>query len=274
MSGSYYNSLLACIPEEYIDALRKAVNKIYDEDIDESWVPVFQKYEDELMVALYHLRMFAIKHKGSSIYPIKSEIFSVFKYVKFEDVKVIIMGQDPYHLTDSEGKPFACGIAFSTHKGQQVPHSLKNIFAVITKQHSTPINMRVLDPPDGDIRGWCEQGVLLMNTSLTVMEKVPGSMMGGVNDVWTSFMGCIFNHIAANNKHVVVMAWGRPAQDFVQTQVIGNTKGVKSMYKLTHAHPSRLENFIYCDHFTVCNEYLKNNKIEEIDWYRTHLKEE
>jgi len=195
---------------------------------------------DEYIVA-------ALKEK-ISIAPKLENIFKAFEYCSFQKTKVVIFGQDPYFQPG-----VANGLAFSVNKGEVIPSSLRNIYKEIKN------DLGVVSNFDGDLRTWSRQGVLLLNSALTVEDHKPGSH----SDIgWNDF---IFDVIDSLNKKgkVVFMLWGNNAKKYLD-RIDKNTNLV-----LTTSHPSPLSayrGFFGCKHFSKCNKYLKQNNRKLIDW--------
>lgn len=195
----------------------------------------------------------AEKAKGKIIYPKGSEIFNAMNTTAFDDVRVVILGQDPYH-----GEGQAHGLSFSVRKGVPLPPSLVNIYKEIEAEYQTKM------PRTGDLTGWAEQGVLLLNATLTVQQANAGSHQ---NKGWESFTDAVIRAINDHHEHVVFMLWGSYAQK----------KGAfidrKKHLVLTAPHPSPLSahrGFLGCGHFRKANEYLANQGRKEIDWLALH----
>jgi uracil-DNA glycosylase len=188
----------------------------------------------------------ALKEK-ISIAPKLENIFKAFEYCSFQKTKVVIFGQDPYFQPG-----VANGLAFSVNKDQAIPSSLRNIYKEIKN------DLGVVSNFDGDLRTWSRQGVLLLNSALTVEDHKPGSH----SDIgWNDF---IFDVIDSLNKKgkVVFMLWGNNAKKYLDR--IDNANLV-----LTTSHPSPLSayrGFFGCKHFSKCNKYLKQNNRKLIDW--------
>lgn len=190
------------------------------------------------------------EYRAHTIYPKKEDIFNALKYTSYNNVKAVIIGQDPYH-----GEGQAHGLCFSVKKGVTPPPSLVNIFKEIkddvgidnTKSH-------------GELTKWAEDGVLLLNTVLTVREGQANSHKG---IGWETFTDSIISHLNTRGKPIVFLLWGNNAK--AKANLITNPN-----HKiLTAAHPSPLSafnGFFGCRHFSKTNEFLRKNGIEEIDW--------
>lgn len=189
------------------------------------------------------------KEQGKIIYPPGSLIFNAFDKTPVEKVKVVLLGQDPYH-----GAKQAMGLSFSVPRGVPPPPSLVNIF----KELSTDIGMQI--PNHGDLTHWAEQGVLLLNASLTVRAADP---MSHARIGWHQFTDAVIKAIGQHKQHLVFLLWGKFAQE--KTALI-NTR---SHEVLKAAHPSPLSannGFFGCRHFSKTNHYLIQNGRDPIDW--------
>jgi len=191
----------------------------------------------------------AEKAAGKIIYPPGPFIFNAFDKTPFSKVKVVLLGQDPYH---NRGQ--AHGLSFSVPDGIPKPPSLVNIF----KELQTDLKL----PPavNGNLEPWASQGILLLNASLTVRENEPGShsKIG-----WIEFTDAVIKKISQEKKDVVFLLWGRFAQD--KQVLVDETKH----HVLKAAHPSPFsadKGFFGCRHFSRTNEILVQNKIDPIDW--------
>ena len=186
---------------------------------------------------------------GKTIYPPRNEIFNAFKQTPFEQVKVVILGQDPYH-----GPGQAHGLSFSVQPGVKPPPSLKNIFKEIHSDLQLPI------PNHGCLTQWANQGVLLLNTALSVEQGQPQShaAIG-----WTTFTDQVIRQLNLYPKPLVFLLWGAHAKN--KSVLIDNKKHLV----LTAAHPSPFsvhQGFFGCRHFSKANEFLIANGREPIRW--------
>lgn len=183
------------------------------------------------------------------VYPPGKEIFRSFDVCDFDRVKVVIIGQDPYH-----GPGQANGLCFSVRENVKMPPSLVNIFKEIRNDLGKPI------PQSGDLERWAEQGVLLLNATLTVRASSPGSHQ---NKGWETFTDAVIKTISDQKEHVVFLLWGAYAQK--KGEVIDRQKH----YVLLSPHPSPFSadrGFFGNKHFSKANEYLKSKGLKEIDW--------
>ena len=220
-----------------------------DVKIEESWKEVlqqeFSKPYFENIVALLKTE----KVQGKTIYPPGSLIFNAFYKTPFNKLKVLLLGQDPYH-----GKGQAMGLSFSVPKGVRPPPSLINIFKELQADTGVPI------PSHGNLTHWAQQGVLLLNASLTVRANEP---MSHAKTGWATFTDAVIKKISDNKEHVVFLLWGKFAQE--KQVLIDETK--HCILKAAHPSPfSAHSGFFGCHHFSKTNEYLTSNGIDPIDW--------
>ncbi len=193
--------------------------------------------------------LFEERRAGKVIYPAEENIFRAMDLTPLEDVKVVILGQDPYH-----GAGQAHGLSFSVGRDVKIPPSLRNIY----KELNDDLGMEI--PLHGHLENWARQGVLLLNTTLTVEAGNAGSHAG---KGWDQFTDEIIAHVNALGHGVVFMLWGAHAQG--KAKMINRQKH----YVLTAPHPSPLSahrGFLGCKHFSKANNFLKANGQQEIDW--------
>ncbi|WP_026232117.1 uracil-DNA glycosylase [Neolewinella persica] len=191
----------------------------------------------------------AEKAAGKPIYPPGPKIFNAYDTTPIEDVKVVILGQDPYH---NPGQ--AMGLSFSVPVGKQIPPSLRNIY----KELNTSLDITPAD--HGDLTKWAEQGVFLLNAMLTVERNQPGSHQ---RSGWQFFTDASIKAISAQREHVVFMLWGAFAGK--KAVLIDANKHLV----LESAHPSPFSahrGFLGNNHFVQANDYLKKHGREPIDW--------
>lgn len=189
------------------------------------------------------------EYQQNTVYPPGKEIFKAFDSCDFQQVKVVIIGQDPYHGPDQ-----ANGLCFSVRDGVRMPPSLVNIFKEIHKDLGKPM------PASGDLEHWAKQGVLLLNATLTVRASTPGSHQ---NKGWETFTDAVIKTISDQKEGLVFLLWGAYAQK--KGEVIDRTKHLVLM----SAHPSPFSadrGFFGCKHFSKANAYLKSKGLVEIDW--------
>jgi uracil-DNA glycosylase len=217
-------------------------------DIGESWherlrpefeAPYFNELKDFLVA----------ERQRYTVFPKGADIFRAFNLTPFDQVKVVILGQDPYH-----GPGQAHGLCFSVTNGVSPPPSLQNIFAELERDLGIP------RPTTGDLSPWAKQGVLLLNATLTVRADQAGSHQGRG---WERFTDAAIAALARERSGLVFMLWGRFAQ--AKEQMIDPEKH----YILKAPHPSPLSahrGFIGCGHFRMANELLEAQGLEPIEW--------
>ena len=189
---------------------------------------------------------------SKKIYPPMNDIFNALRYTSYKDTRVVILGQDPYH-----GEGQAHGLCFSVRAGVPQPPSLKNIFKELTTEYG------ITPPISGELTGWARQGVLLLNTTLTVREGQPQSHKG---QGWEILTDSIISHINEKRQGCVFMLWGSNAR--AKKALITNPAHLV----LECAHPSPLSaynGFFGCGHFMQANEFLKGCGTSAIDWSAT-----
>ena len=190
------------------------------------------------------------RESGQAVYPPAADVFNAFKYTAFADVKAVILGQDPYHNAGQ-----AHGLAFSVREGVQIPPSLANIY----KELSEDIPGFQI-PPHGCLTAWAEQGVLLLNTVLTVRAHQAHSH---ANLGWETFTDRVIAGLNQEREHLVFMLWGSHAQK--KGAMIDRSRHLV----LTAPHPSPLSayrGFFGCRHFSQANADLSAHGIAPIDW--------
>lgn len=216
-------------------------------EIHESW----KKVLSEQFVTPYfsQLKSFLVNEKKQHIvYPPGNQIFSAFNRTPFDKLKVVIIGQDPYH-----GPGQANGLCFSVSPGIRKPPSLVNIFKELQSDLGIPI------PQDGNLEPWADQGVLLLNATLTVRATMAGSHQ---KKGWEQFTDAVIKAVSDNKKGIVFLLWGNFAQ--TKAELIDKDKH----FILTAAHPSPLARgaFFGCKHFSKTNKILEHQGILPIDW--------
>ncbi len=187
---------------------------------------------------------------GKEIYPPQGQVFNAFRYTELSDIKVVIIGQDPYHEPGQ-----AQGLSFSVPAGCPLPPSLKNIFSELKYEYP---DFEI--PQSGDLLGWAKQGVFLLNASLTVER---GKANSHSNYGWQTFTDEVIKIINENTSHVVYMLWGSFARK--KCQFVNQENNLI----LTAAHPSPLSayrGFMGCGHFRQANDYLNAQGRGEINW--------
>jgi uracil-DNA glycosylase len=216
--------------------------------IENSWKTILM---DEFNTSYFAtLKDFLIKEKQTyKVYPPGNQIFNAFNHTPFDRVKVVILGQDPYH-----GKGQAHGLCFSVPKGIKPPPSLENIF----KELQNDLGISI--PDHGNLLKWAEQGILLLNATLTVRANQAGSHQG---KGWENFTNAVIQKISDNKTGVVFLLWGRYAQ--AKETLIDTNKH----FVLKAAHPSPFSaynGFFGCKHFSKANDILSNQNLTPIDW--------
>ena len=192
------------------------------------------------------------EYSSHKIYPSMYDIYNALKYTSCRDTRVVILGQDPYH-----GEGQAHGLCFSVKRGVEPPPSLKNIFKELNTEYDIPA------PECGELTGWAKQGVLLLNTTLTVRAGSPQSHKG---QGWEILTDKIIEILNAKQSPVVFILWGSNARS--KKNIITNPIHLV----LESAHPSPLSaynGFFGCNHFTKTNAFLRAKGIPEIDWSST-----
>lgn len=218
-----------------------------DVKIDPSWKTVLKSefdkpYWQEL------IEFVRLQYLSGKVYPPAKNIFRAFDLCPIDKVKVVIVGQDPYH-----GPNQANGLSFAVSDGVTLPPSLKNIYKEI--QNDLGINPL----PSGDLSRWASQGVLMLNSVLTVVAGNPASHKA---KGWEKFTDAVIKSLNQNRQNIVYLLWGKYAQ--VKGEVINREKNLV----LISAHPSpySVANFFGNHHFSKCNQYLEENEIKAIDW--------
>ncbi|MHC1684097.1 MAG: uracil-DNA glycosylase [Clostridiaceae bacterium] len=217
------------------------------------WDEIFKgEFEKDYYIKL---RKFLIEEYNTKvIYPDKDNLFQALKLTSFNNTKVVVIGQDPYH-----GPNQAHGLAFSVQPGVKIPPSLLNMYKELKEDLGCYI------PNNGYLKKWATQGVLLLNAIFTVQEGKPNSHKG---KGWEKFTDRIIEVLNEREKPVIFLLWGNNAKE--KAKFITN----KNHIILTALHPSPLSahrGFFGCKHFSKCNEILKNNNEAEIDWQIENL---
>lgn len=201
---------------------------------------------------------------NKTVYPKPKDIFRAFNMCPFDQVKVVILGQDPYHGTsvDSSGQTVgqANGLSFAVHSGVPLPPSLKNIFKEIESDlHITP-NLDVVGNLDGDLSRWAKQGVLLLNATLTVSAHRPGSHQ---KKGWEEFTDAAIRALSDRREHIVFLLWG----NYAKQKGIHIDRSKHLVLEAPHPSPFSVHSgFFGCKHFSRANAYLREHGLPEIDW--------
>jgi len=197
------------------------------------------------------MKAVSAEYSNSICYPPKESLFAAFDYCSFEDVKVVILGQDPYH-----GEGEANGLCFSVKESVRIPPSLRNIFREINSDLET-----LFLPQSGNLELWARQGVLLLNASLSVRKDQPNSHK---HLKWNLFTDAVIQQLSAKKEGVVFLLWG----NFAQKK--GSKIDAEKHLVLVSGHPSPMSanqgKWFGNKHFSQANAYLKSNGKKEIDW--------
>ncbi len=222
-----------------------------DPKIEKSWLEVLRPQFEAPYFA--ELKQFLVAERAAyTCYPKGKDIFAAFDRTPFDKVKVVILGQDPYHEPGQ-----AMGLCFSVPDGIAVPPSLVNIIKEINSDLGTDIPLT-----GGDLSGWAEQGVLLLNATLTVRAHQAGSHQ---RRGWEQFTDAAIRELSARRRGIVFLLWGSYA--IAKSQFIDKGKH----HILTAPHPSPLSayrGFFGCRHFSKANEMLASEGLQPIDWTR------
>ncbi|MBI3510142.1 MAG: uracil-DNA glycosylase [Bacteroidetes bacterium] len=215
--------------------------------IEESWKQILN---DEFQKPYFQtLRNFLTEEKQQfSVYPPGPLIFAALNNTPFEQVKVVILGQDPYH-----GPGQANGLCFSVSTGIKHPPSLVNIFKEMQKDLNVPY------PRTGDLSGWAKQGVLLLNTTLTVRAHTPASHQA---QGWEDFTDSVIRNLSERRSGIVFILWGRHAQN--KKPLIDTTK--HHILEAAHPSPFSANGFFGCRHFSKTNFLLMQDNNQPVNW--------
>jgi uracil-DNA glycosylase len=234
------------------------IYKLVQERPEDQWTPLFEKADPELRDISSIISERCARNCKGIFYPYTPNIFKVFDLCKPEKIKVVILGQDPYHnlstVANEKGLllPNAVGLSFSVPPGAPVPPSLKNIYKVLEKTVKG-----FVAPNHGDLTEWVKRGVFLLNTALTVEPGTPGSHI----DVWKGFISHTIEFICERTKPVFLL-WGKPSQQW-------SSKIPDKCPRLITSHPSPFSatrGFLVCNHFVEANEILKSMGRHGVKW--------
>lgn len=216
--------------------------------IEASWKKILEPEFDKTYFQLIANTLRDAKNEGKIIYPAGSLIFNAFEQTPFQAVKVVILGQDPYHNPNE-----AMGLSFSVPQGVRVPPSLQNIYKEIAADVGCTI------PKHGDLTAWAKQGVFLLNAMLTVESGKAGSHQ---NIGWQYFTDAVISHLSNERENLVFMLWGNFAKK--KKSLINTSRHLV----LEAAHPSPLAGgaFFGCKHFSATNKYLQLHGKTPINW--------
>jgi uracil-DNA glycosylase len=216
------------------------------------WNQLLNDYTDDIRTAGEALAR-KLKREKKMLVPHPWNVFRAFQLTPWWDVKVVIIGQDPYYLLEG-GQPVATGCSFDNWSNMGIQHSLRVIFK---RLESTIPGFTT--PKDGNLTKWMQQGVLMMNAALTTEAGEKAVHM----NIWQFFPLRVLQYLCKKKKNIVFMAWGKEAQAFL--------KYVEGQHlQLQASHPAARGNyntFNSCDHFNDCNRYLQQHGIEPIDWH-------
>ena len=218
---------------------------------EKTWLDVFAENEFQKSYFKQLSAFLSNEFKTQKVFPPKEHVFRCFNTLPIDKVKVVIIGQDPYHNYNQ-----AMGLCFSVNKGIQTPGSLLNMY----KELKSDLNCRI--PTHGDLSKWQSQGILMLNTSLTVRAHSANSHS---KKGWEQFTDKAIEELAKARKNIVFLLWGKNAQD--KEKLI--KRSGREHLVLKSAHPSGLSahrGFFGNKHFSQTNAYLKKNMIEPIDW--------
>lgn len=212
-----------------------------------SW---YEKLQDEISKPyIGELKKFLeSEQQTQTVYPPEPLVFNAFSQTPFDQVKVVIMGQDPYH-----GAGQAHGLSFSVPSGITPPPSLKNIFKELKS------DLGITPPIGGCLTPWAQQGVLLLNATLTVRAGEPKSHYG---KGWEQFTDAVIDLLAAKKEPIVFLLWGKSAREKCH-KVMGTHHAV---FESAHPSPYSADRFFGCRHFSKANEFLKKTGGQPVDW--------
>ncbi len=223
--------------------------------IENDWLPALsEEFKKPYYRELY--QFVKEEYTKTRVYPPADEIFNAFHFTPLSEVKVLILGQDPYHEYHQ-----AHGLCFSVMPDQEIPPSLQNIY----KELQSDLGCYI--PNNGYLKKWADQGVLLLNTVLTVRAHQANSHKG---HGWEEFTDAVIHAVNEQDRPIVYMLWGRPAQQKIP--MLTNPKHL--ILKAPHPSPlSAYRGFFGCRHFSQANAFLQENGISPIDWQIENLPE-
>ncbi|WP_276088662.1 uracil-DNA glycosylase [Pedobacter sp. JY14-1] len=219
-------------------------------NLEKGWLEVLEGEFEKTYMKNLKAFLQTEKQNGATVYPKGADIFNAFNHTPFEKVKVVILGQDPYHGTGQ-----AHGLSFSVQKGVAIPPSLKNIYKEL--EADIP-GFRT--PAHGNLTKWADEGVLLLNATLTVRAHEAGSHQG---KGWEIFTDTVISKLSAQREGIVFLLWGRYAQN--KAELIDQQK--HTVLKAAHPSPFSVHNgFFGCRHFSKANAVLEKEGRKPIDW--------
>lgn len=221
----------------------------------ESWEEVFRMCNERKIFD----KIQQIVNRHGEYYPNPEDLFAAFRFTKYDNVKVVIFGQDPYPNLDLNGQPRATGMSFNQRESERISISNINIFKELARTH-TEKGFR--KPSHGCLERWAKQGVLLLNENLTLFPGV--KLTANQNKFWHPFVTVVIEKVIEANPNVIFVLWGRKAQQ-LETYISQNAK------KIIGYHPSSRGMFAENNHFVEIDEHLEQHGIEPIDWNTEEL---
>lgn len=219
--------------------------------IEKSWHNALKEEINKPYILLLKKFLEEEERKGTQVFPPKDEVFNAFRQTPFDRVKVVLMGQDPYH-----GVGQAHGLCFSVQKGVAVPPSLRNIYKEMEDDLGIP------QPNHGCLMNWAKQGVLMLNATLTVRKGEPKSHFG---KGWETFTDGVIRTLCERSDPLVFILWGKSAKDKCEN-ILNTRKHPHAILKAAHPSPYSATNFLGCRHFSKTNELLKGWGKLPINW--------
>jgi len=221
--------------------------------LNQEWLDVLSDEFEQTYMQQLKAYLTEQKQLGKTVYPKGSDIFNALDSTPISQVKVVIIGQDPYH-----GPNQAHGLCFSVNKGLKIPPSLRNIY----KELNQDIGFKI--PNHGNLQSWANQGVLLLNSVLTVNQAQAGSHQG---QGWELFTDKIIEVLNNRHQNIVYMLWGA----YAQKKGVNIDQNKNLILKSVHPSPlSAHRGFFGCRHFSKCNNYLRESGNQEINWHITN----
>ena len=220
------------------------------ERVHESWVPLFSSPRMVAELRDIDARLTRQVNEEITIYPARENILRLFSLVSLDEIKCVIVGQDPYVSGD------ATGIAFSGGRVGTIPASLRNIWDEVRRSYPTKKLGPIASP---SLEGWCEQGVFLLNRALTVVEKKPGSHLG----IWSGVIHLVTTAIAEVNSQIPWLLWGNVARKLEGTL---DDLQCTRVFVCSHPSPLSVKGFVNNGHFLQVNKYYESLDLPGIDW--------
>ena len=226
------------------------------DQLDEGWLKVLQPCLKHPQIQRLATFLQTQLDQQAEILPAQKHWFNAFKLTPFKQVKLVILGQDPYHGIE-QGLPQAHGLSFSVNEGVKTPPSLRNVLKELNA------DLGIQSATHGDLSQWAQQGVLLLNTVLTVTQSQAGAHQG---KGWESLTDEVISALNEQRSGLVFLLWGKPAQN--KAALIDAKK--HCVLKAVHPSPlSAYRGFFGCGHFSKANIYLAEQGLNPIDWQRT-----